>query len=291
MLHTISLRRCLEKWHEREQRKALTLGYQRLWRLFKQLLGGMSSIAPMTQRSRSSNTDIASIITVATYNIHGCVGRDRRFGPDRIVEVIRMLDADIVGLQEVDAHPGVATPSKQMAYLGDAAGYQSIAGPTIEHHERCYGNVLLTRWQPTTVRRLDLTVPGCEPRGLIDADFLIQDRHLRIMVTHLGLRARERNLQLNRLCRSLEGDACDTLVLVGDLNEWRPYGNALRLITKIFGRCPSLRSYPAGFPLLALDRICVRPRRSLGDVRVYNNPLTRLASDHLPISAQIGFER
>lgn len=245
----------------------------------------------MLRRSITTDMDVASIITVATYNIHGCIGRDKRFDPDRIVQVIRMLDADIIGLQEVDARSGAATPSRQMDYLGDAAGYLSIAGPTIEHYERCYGNVLLTRWQPLAVRRLDLTVRGREPRGLIDADFMVQDRHVRIMATHLGLRARERGIQLNRLWRSLEGDACDTLILVGDLNEWWPFGKGLRLMAKIFGRCPRLRSYPAGYPLLVLDRICVRPHRYLGEVRVHNSPLTRLASDHLPMSAQIGFDR
>jgi len=44
---------------------------------------------------------------VASFNIHACVGRDRRRDVDRIAEVIRELNADIVGLQEVDSRFGV----------------------------------------------------------------------------------------------------------------------------------------------------------------------------------------
>ena len=40
-------------------------------------------------------------LRIATYNVHSGVGVDRRFRPQRIVDVIDELDADIVALQEV----------------------------------------------------------------------------------------------------------------------------------------------------------------------------------------------
>lgn len=42
---------------------------------------------------------------VSTYNVHRCIGTDGRHDPDRVAAVIRELDADVVGLQEVDAKP------------------------------------------------------------------------------------------------------------------------------------------------------------------------------------------
>ena len=45
-------------------------------------------------------------LKVATYNIHKCVGRDRRFDPDRIVAVLKEIDADVVALQEADQRFG-----------------------------------------------------------------------------------------------------------------------------------------------------------------------------------------
>ena len=43
-------------------------------------------------------------ITLATYNIHACVGIDRRFDPERIVQVMKELDVDVAALQEVEHH-------------------------------------------------------------------------------------------------------------------------------------------------------------------------------------------
>ncbi|HSE39769.1 MAG TPA: hypothetical protein VLH08_03310, partial [Acidobacteriota bacterium] len=59
----------------------------------------------------------AESFTVASYNIHGCLGTDRCYDPDRIVSVMKMLDADIYCLQEVDSrhHPGTGT-SRQLDY-------------------------------------------------------------------------------------------------------------------------------------------------------------------------------
>ena len=41
-------------------------------------------------------------ITIASYNIHRCIGGDGRFDPARVRRVIEELDADVVALQEVE---------------------------------------------------------------------------------------------------------------------------------------------------------------------------------------------
>lgn len=40
-------------------------------------------------------------VTIATYNIHGAVGMDRKFAPERVAGVLKEIDADIIALQEV----------------------------------------------------------------------------------------------------------------------------------------------------------------------------------------------
>ena len=55
------------------------------------------------------------------YNIHECVGGDGRRDPERIAAVLREIDADIIGLQEVDARPAPPANSMQMQYLADDA--------------------------------------------------------------------------------------------------------------------------------------------------------------------------
>ena len=45
-------------------------------------------------------------ITVASYNMRKAVGTDRRRRPDRVLAVLKEIDADIVALQEADKRFG-----------------------------------------------------------------------------------------------------------------------------------------------------------------------------------------
>jgi endonuclease/exonuclease/phosphatase family metal-dependent hydrolase len=83
------------------------------------------------------------------------------------------------------------------------------------------------------------------------------------------------------------------VVLMGDLNEWRRTHrrSALQGLGPGFGPIgPGVASFPAPFPVLALDRIVARPHRILGAVRAHDTPLARVASDHLPIKARVLLE-
>lgn len=234
-----------------------------------------------------SGDEGGKLFAAATYNIHRCVGRDRKVNPDRIAQVIRELDADVVGLQEVDSRPGAATESQQMRYLARATEYEAIPGPTIQRHDRSYGNVLLTRYPVRAVRRIDLSLPGREPRGAIDADLEVHGAHLRVLVTHLGLRAAERRAQFHHLGEVLPHHPIGPMILMGDFNEWQPYQNALRRIRALFGHCPAPRSFPARCPVVALDRIWISPLSLLVTTHAHRTALARVASDHLPIEAHL----
>src|SRR5215469_4024635 len=67
-------------------------------------------------------------VRVVTYNVHTCVGVDRRYDPGRIAAVLREIDADIACLQEVDARRGTGRHADQWAYLGEATGCRVVLG-------------------------------------------------------------------------------------------------------------------------------------------------------------------
>src|SRR3954451_9148933 len=48
----------------------------------------------------------ASCITVASYNMRKAIGLDRRRDPQRILDVLHQIDADVVALQEADKRFG-----------------------------------------------------------------------------------------------------------------------------------------------------------------------------------------
>ena len=105
-------------------------------------------------------------LTVATYNIHACVGTDGRFDPARTLGVLQELDVDVVALQEVEHHD--VEGYDLFDYLAVKTGFTPIAGPNLIRKSRHYGNAILTRLPILTSNPVDLSLPGCEPRGAID---------------------------------------------------------------------------------------------------------------------------
>lgn len=225
-------------------------------------------------------------IRIVSYNVHACIGRDGRFSPGRIVDVLGELDADFIGLQEIEdrLHKGVTVTE----YLADRLDMQPYRGATLRRGEAHYGNLLLARKPAKTHRLHDISVPGREPRGVIEADFAVGRQTLRLFVTHLGLRSGERYRQLGQLLQHVGRDDVDLRVLLGDLNEWRPAAATRRLLRSEFGKVSRQGTFPAGRPIFSLDQICALPGDAMTRVRTIRTPLARSASDHLPLLAEFG---
>jgi len=229
----------------------------------------------------------SALITALTYNVHECVGVDKRRDPSRIARVIIDSGAQIVGLQEVHSETGGAEDLHQVNYLAAATGLHPVPGPTLERRNGQYGNLLLTSGNVRAVRKLDLSFPGQEPRGAIDADLEFNGEIWRVVVTHLGLRAVERRFQVKRILAVLKKRRTPKVILLTDLNEWRFGARPLRWLQAELGQNPSVRTYPSRYPALALDRIWVSPSSALVKVCAVRNPVTRVASDHLPLKARL----
>jgi endonuclease/exonuclease/phosphatase family metal-dependent hydrolase len=222
-------------------------------------------------------------LRLATYNIHGAIGADRRRDPGRVAQVLAEIGADVLALQEVESRHG---DSDMLALFASRTGMQAVAGPTMLRAAGAYGNALLLRGRLIDVEQIDLSLPGREPRGALDARLECRGVGLRVLATHLGLRPSERRHQIRALLARLDAAAGPT-VLMGDLNEWFLWGRPLRWLRRSFRRTPAPATFPARFPLFALDRLWANPRESLRRVAVHASPLSRTASDHLPLLAEL----
>lgn len=246
-------------------------------------------------------------LRLASYNIHLGIGRDGEFNPARIARVIEEIDADVFALQEVllgaalTAGPDSVNASPErmdrleptnfdmLGFLAARCGLYPIAGPTLVGAKGQYGNAILTRLHPVAVHRWDLTVGRHEPRGAIDVVLRHDAGRLRIVATHLGLLPGERRRQIRHLLQLVGKDSRLPTVLLGDLNEWFLWGRPLRWMHRHFQSTPAPATFPSGHPFLALDRIWVEPRRALRNISAHRSAIARVASDHLPIVADIEF--
>jgi endonuclease/exonuclease/phosphatase family metal-dependent hydrolase len=225
-------------------------------------------------------------IVVASYNVHRCVGRDGRSDPHRIADVLRETGARLVGLQEIESAANGRGRS-QLEELAHATGLEPVAGAISAAERRGFGNALLTGLPVSAIRRIDISVPKREPRGLLDVEVDWQGRRLRVLNTHFGLSAAERRVQVMLVLGELHLERESLTLLVGDFNEWLPGGRPLRALQHRFGRNASPRTFPSRRPLFSLDRIWVQPYTALATIRAHRTRLARTASDHLPILATI----
>jgi endonuclease/exonuclease/phosphatase family metal-dependent hydrolase len=240
-----------------------------------------------------------STITVLTYNVHSCRGRDGKASPERIADLIAHFNADIVALQELDVRLLRSGSDDQAKAIADRLNMEFHFLPSFCMEEGEYGNAVLARHPLKVVRAEELpTLPKryeLEKRGALWVEVTIEGRAIQLITTHFGLNRVERSLQADILLGPhwLGSSACSSYcILCGDLNvlAWsKIYRRFSSVMFDAARRLPfRLRStYPSRFPLFRLDYVFVSSEIQVTDVEVPRTALTALASDHLPVVATL----
>lgn len=235
-----------------------------------------------------------------TYNVHRCLGTDGVCAPERIAEVISDRSPDVVALQELDVSQERSGGVDQPELLARMLGMKHLFSATIEHGEGRYGIALLSKGTiglhreaplPTATSRKPL-----ERRGALWATIEVCGMQIHVINTHLGLSRRERELQVAALMGSDWLDARrDTtpLILCGDFNCHGRSREYTRLVGRLKDAQRELRgwkprkTFPSRLPLLRLDHVFVSSELTVEGVEVPHTELTRRASDHLPVIADL----
>jgi endonuclease/exonuclease/phosphatase family metal-dependent hydrolase len=238
--------------------------------------------------AQSSRGDETGNAIIASYNIHKGIGTDRRFDPHRTVMVIKEIKPDVIALQEADRRFGDRSGLLDLEILKHECGL--IPAPLVvsQGGHGWHGNVVLYRQGVVTgAHQLDL--PGLEPRGAVVVDLDLPAGPLRIIAAHLGLLRRSRAQQVDALLLAAKPHDKRPVMLMGDFNEWRLGGrSALQGLAPVFGPLhAAIPSFPARFPVWALDRVLANPQTIVSSVSIHDTPLARIASDHLPLKATV----
>jgi endonuclease/exonuclease/phosphatase family metal-dependent hydrolase len=224
---------------------------------------------------------------VASYNIHKCRGTDGRIRPDRILEVIKEIEADLIALQEVDKRFGRRDGVLDPEAIRRETGMRLLVQSDLPQGHGWHGNALLVRVEPKSYRRLRLRLPGFEPRGAIVAELDFGDGEFRVIAAHLGLLRQSRLDQASVLLKMHRELAPMPTILMGDFNEWRNRRrSSLSILEPVFRAGATPRGFPSRRPIFALDRILGWPFGVISDLAIHTSPVARTASDHLPLTAR-----
>jgi endonuclease/exonuclease/phosphatase family metal-dependent hydrolase len=228
----------------------------------------------------------ANPIRIATYNLQKCVGLDLRRRPGRSLQVINALKAEIIVLQEADKR----MPPRPAALPHDmleAAGWKIVRFGGPEGSLGWHGNAMLMRGDTRVLNTAHIDLPGLEPRGAIRADLSTPIGPLRVIGLHLGLVKRHRLMQITAIIRHLRGlPACAT-ILSGDFNDWSRSPEALEATAQGLEFIHTPPSFPAPRPVARLDRFALSPELQAVTTGAYITRPARVASDHLPVWADI----
>ncbi|WP_018789388.1 endonuclease/exonuclease/phosphatase family protein [Salinispora arenicola] len=221
-------------------------------------------------------------LRVVSYNIHS-----QRDDAAALVAVARSTAPDVMIVQE---GPRRLRWRQRSAALAASFGLVVAAGglPAL-------GNLLLTslrvRVTGTRCQRFPLT-PGRHLRGAAYADCLVgRDARFTVAGSHLSTDPVERPAQAERFARELTG-APAPVIVGADLNEeadgpaWAVVA-AGRTDAAVAADRADRPTFPRGPLHRRIDALFVDPRITVVHYDVVDTPQTRLASDHLPILADL----
>ncbi|MFF5536487.1 endonuclease/exonuclease/phosphatase family protein [Streptomyces cinerochromogenes] len=267
-----------------------------------------ASAAGASAADRAAGTGPAAArvpLRVATYNIHAGAGEDNVFDLDRTAAAIRALDADVIGLQEVDVHWGArsdfADEARELAVRLRMrvffAPIYDLPPATADGERRRYGVAVLSRYpvrdaQNHEITRLSTQTPDPVPApapGFAEVTVRVRGTAVHVYTTHLDYRTDPsvRRAQVDDMLAVLAEDT-GPKVLLGDFNAEPGAPELARLWGPLADAAPDGgRTYPAVDPVRRIDLVTVSP-----DVAV-TGAQTRAttASDHRPVVADLLLRR
>lgn len=218
-------------------------------------------------------------------------------------ELINSSGADLVFLQEVvgknEFYKKKGLVDSQFEFLADSLwSHYSYAQNALYDHGH-HGNLILSRFPIESWENINLTTNALEKRGLLVCKIQLPHLHQKSIYAacaHLDLLHSGRKLQYEMIKKKiLSLDLSDNppLVIAGDFNDWNKKSTLIfeqelgmtEAYKKIHG--DFAKTFPAGFPMLSLDRIYVKNLEVVTSHIIERPAHQNHFSDHLPIFCEL----
>ncbi|MFA5422759.1 MAG: endonuclease/exonuclease/phosphatase family protein [Phycisphaerae bacterium] len=238
-------------------------------------------------------------LRIMTYNVHSCRGTDGFVLPQRIAKVIELYEPDVIALQELDVERMRTGGIDQAELIAKQLNMDHFFHPLVLVEQEKFGDAILSTRKIELVKNHPLSkLPDrkkLEQRGAIWVRIELDGVSVQLLNTHLGLFGRER---LHHIRELLDGELlgskqCQThTVLCGDFNAL-PSWRTCRLLNERFENSREFftdrlkRTWPGRHPHFCLDHIFVSRDMKVTNAFVADDYLSRIASDHRPVIADV----
>lgn len=234
-------------------------------------------------------------VRVLVYNTHAGTDAKHVSNLDRVAQIVKDANADIVLLQEVDSATRRSGGVDQVARLRAITGYYGVFGRAIDYDGGKYGIAILSRWPISSDTLIHLPVAehdsSYEARGALVTKVSSPFGTLRVIDTHLEAYRNSYRLEQARTLAAIAGAQRDrgTTIIGGDFNS-EPGSGVIAIFEQTgwhdgFVQCGegSGLSFPADVPVKRIDYLLFSGRTKCASAKV----LQTEASDHRPVLFEI----
>ena len=233
--------------------------------------------------AQQTKTSTETEITILSYNVRNCLGLDNAVNYQRVADIIKKTDADIVSLQELDS---ATSRSKGVSVLNELARLTAMI-PTyrasINYQGGKYGIGILTKGKPLKIESISL--PGREEQRSV---LVVEMKDYALACSHFSLTEADQ-LQSVEIIDQLTTKYTRPVLLAGDMNA-TPGSPVINIFSKNwqFLNDTTQLTFPANKPIKCIDFIMARKQNGysikLLKTGVGNEPV---ASDHLPVWVRV----
>ena len=252
---------------------------------------------------KSGSPAIYPAIRIGSYNIMASA----MTGTDVIAAAIQAMNADIIGLQEVDNQTlrsgeyfrkNGGTPLNQAKYLAAELGLNYCYCKAMDYDGGEYGTAVLSRYPLKLCKRIELpnthkNGDNFEPRAACAVAADVPGYPVMVLVTHLDhTSAQLRTKQVRALTSGFSEFLGGPLILIGDLN-LTPDSDGYEYLMKYFCETDLTPTQPSWEPQNKIDYILLSQHWEIQDFYIPKPgdcvsvlPYAEI-SDHLPITATV----